>query len=126
MLKYKPVYKENKIMFTPKAHLDSQNNMEKSVRLLDWFSSFKNNQLVSLAQYAKSCNKKERHSIDELINECSIVENELQLVLNKNVWESLSLESWNAINKGINNKLENIANQYEELLPQLESFEKSM
>ncbi len=100
--------------------------MEKSIKLLDWFSSFKSNQLVNLAKYAKSCGKAEKHSIDTLISECSMVESELHLVLNKDTWQSLSLERWNDMNAGINNKLENIANKYEALLPQLESFEMSM
>lgn len=109
-----------------KPHLDQQDNIKKSIELLDWFSSFKSNQLVNLMQYAKRCDRKQKNSIDSLVNECSILESELHLVLNKDTWQTLSLECWNAMNAGINNKLENIANKYEELLPQLESFEMSM
>lgn len=111
---------------TPKNHRDQQDNIKKSIELLDWFNAFKHDGLVNLTKYAKVCDRKAKNSIDTLISECSTVESEILLVLNKNTWQTLSLERWNDINAGINNKLESIANKYEALLPQLESFEMSM
>lgn len=110
----------------PKNHRDLQDNVQKSIELLDWFSAFKHDGLVNLIKYAKVCDRQKRHSIDTFIDECSTIDNELLLVLNKDTWQTLPLERWNDINAGINTKLESIKNKYTELLPQLESFEMSM